>query len=74
MKAVVKRFNKFSSYPLIVEAGWELTGSVFFSDLKDSEYNVGDIINVYFSETKEEWHYFRLGEEIKSKPKEGELV
>jgi len=52
MKAVIKRYNKYSSYPLIIEAGRELTGSVFFADIDlNKQYNTEDIINVYFTET-----------------------
>lgn len=52
MKAVVKWYNKYSSYPLILEAGRDLTGAVFFSDLDSSKsYHSGEIITVYYDST-----------------------
>ena len=60
MKAIIRRFNKFSSFPLLVEAGRDLTGSVSFEELGGGDYHPGDIIDVYFEETKEGRHYFRL--------------
>lgn len=54
MRAVVRKFNKFSSFPLIVEAGRDLTGFVSFSHLEETNYLIGDIITVYFDETIEE--------------------
>jgi len=61
MKAIVKRFNKFSSYPLLVEASRELTGSVFFSDLDmNKSYLVGDIITVYYDSVEQDRHYFKV--------------
>lgn len=74
MRAVVRKFNKFSSFPLIVEAGRDLTGFVSFSHLEETNYLIGDIITVYFDETIEEWHYFRLSANPKTKPKTGDLI
>ncbi len=75
MRAVIWRFNKYSSYPLLVEAGWEMTGSVFFSDLNGSDkYQVGDFIDVCFDETVEERHYFKINKTSSGKPKVGDKI
>lgn len=74
MRAVIWKFNKFSSYPLIVEAGRDLTGSIFFTELIDMSYVVGDFVDVYYDETIENRHYFRMSSKKITSPKEGDLV
>ena len=57
-----------------MEAGRDLTGSIFFTELIDMSYVVGDFVDVYYDETIENRHYFRMSSKKITSPKEGDLV
>lgn len=80
IKAIVKRYNKFASNPLLIETSRSTVGSIFFSDIDTSKsYALGDVITVYFKtkshEAAHDMHYFTMKKSQKVRtPKVGEVV
>lgn len=75
MKVVVRRFNKFASYPLLVEASRTHIGSVLFSDLDGSQtYLPGQIVHAYYLGEEDQKQFFSLKSDKKDEIEVGSLI